>query len=60
MALAAESELGGLFENFQKATSMKTSLEDMGHQQPTTPVATDNTEANSIVNGTKKKKYLYQ
>ena len=50
MASATEAELGGLFENCQKSTSMQTALADMGHQQPPTPVATDNTEENRIVN----------
>ena len=58
IASATEAELGGLFENFQKATSTRTTLLDMGHQQPPTLMATDNTVANSIVNGTAKKKYL--
>ena len=52
MASAIEAELGGLFENFQKSTSMRTALAEMGHLQSPTPVATDNTAANSIVNGT--------
>ena len=56
MASAMEEELGGLFENFQKSTSTRTALADMGHHQPPTLVATDNTADNSIVNGTAKKK----
>ena len=56
MASATEAELGGLFEIFQKSTSMRTALADMGHLKPPTPVATDNTVANSIVNGTEKQK----
>ena len=56
MESATEAELGGLFENFQKATSMRTALSDMGHQKPPPPVAIDNTAANSIVNRTEKKK----
>ena len=35
---------------------MRTDLADMGHLQPLTPVAKDNTAANSIVNGTEKQK----
>ena len=54
MVSATEAELGGLFENVQKETSMRTDLAEMVHLQPTTPVATDNTAANSIVNGTAK------
>ena len=56
MASATEAELRGLFENCQKATSTRTALADMGHLQPPTPVAMDNTAANSIVNGTEKQK----
>ena len=56
MASATEAELGGLFENFQKATYTRTALAEMGHLQPPTPMATDNTSANSIVNGTEKQK----
>ena len=54
------SELGILFENFQKETSMRMALAEMGHQQPPTPVAMDNKAAKIIVNGTAKKKYLEQ
>ena len=51
-----DAELGGLFENCQKSTYIRTALAYMVHQQPTTLVATDNTAANSIVNGTAKQK----
>ena len=47
MASAIESELGGIFENFQKATSTRKDLVDMGNLQPPKPVAIDNTAANS-------------
>ena len=48
MASATEAELGGLFENCQKATSTRTALTNTGHQQP----PTENTSASRIVNGT--------
>ena len=35
---------------------MRTALAGMGHQQPPTPVATYNTVAKSIFNGTENKK----
>ena len=35
---------------------MRTALAEIGHQQPTTPLATDNTAANSIANGKAKQK----
>ena len=50
------SRNGGIFENHQRATSMRTALSEMGHLQPPTLVATENTAANSIVNGTAKQK----
>ena len=56
MESATESELGGLFENFQKATSMRTALAEMGHLQSPTLVSTDNIMANIIFNGTAKQK----
>ena len=40
MASDTEAELGGLFENYQKETSKRTALAEMGHQQPPT---TENT-----------------
>ena len=55
MESATESELGGLFENFQKATSMRTDLAEMGHLQPPTLEVMYNTVENIIVNGTAKK-----
>ena len=56
MASSTEAELGQLFENSQKVTAMRTYLEEMVHQQALTPVATKNTAADSIVNGTAKQK----
>ena len=50
-----EAELGGLFENDQKATYIWTAIEEMVHPQQPTSVATDNIAKNSIVNGTAKK-----
>ena len=55
MASVTEAELGGLFENCQKDTYMRTSLAGMFHLQPPKPMATDNTAANRIVNGTEAK-----
>ena len=58
MESATESELGGLFENFQKEISTRTSIADMGHLQPPTSVTMDNTAANIIFNRTAKQKIL--
>ena len=56
MESAMEAELGGLLDFFQKATSRRTARADMGHLQPPTLGATDNTAENSIVNGKAKQK----
>ena len=55
MASATEAELGGFFENFQKEASIRTAPSEMGQPQSPTTVATENKEANRIVNGTAKK-----
>ena len=54
MASATEAELGGFFENCQKATSTQTALAETDHSQPLTPVATYNTVKNRILNGREK------
>ena len=56
MASIIEAELGGLFENFPKLTSIWTALSETGHPQPPTVVATDNLATHSIVNDTTKQK----
>ena len=56
MESATEAELGGLFENCQKATSTRTALAEMFHIKPPTPMATENTAANKIVNRKAKQK----
>ena len=56
MESAMDTELGGLFEFFHKASSMRTDLSEMGHLQPPTLIGTENTATNSIVNGTGKRK----
>ena len=50
MTLAAESELGGLFFNTQDAIILRTTLEELGHPQPPTPIKTENYTAAGIVN----------
>ena len=56
MASDTEAELGRLFGNYQRVTFTRTVLAEMGHQQSPTPLETDNTVANIIVNGMAKKK----
>ena len=49
MASSTETLLGVLFENYQKANSIQSALAEMGDRKPPTPVATDNSGAQSIV-----------
>jgi hypothetical protein len=50
MASAAEAEIGALYINSQTADVFRTTLIEIGHPQPPTPVQTDNSTAYSIVN----------
>jgi hypothetical protein len=56
MSSAAEVETGALFYNCKEATVLRTTLEDMGHPQPATPVQTDNSCAAGIANDTVKQR----
>jgi hypothetical protein len=53
---AAEAELGALFRNGKEACSIQTTLEEMGHPQPPTPVETDNNTAAGVANDSIKQK----
>ena len=50
LSSAAEAEIAGLFINAKHAIPQRNLLEEMGHKQPPTPIQTDNTAANGIVN----------
>jgi hypothetical protein len=50
LSSAAEAELGALFHNGNKACPLRTTLNEMGHPQPTTPMATDNNTASGDCN----------
>jgi len=56
MSSAAEAELGALFLNAKEGTVLRTMLEEMGHPQPATPLQTDNSTTDGIVNGTCKQR----
>ena len=43
MSSAAEAELGALFINSHQAIPARKTIEELGHQQPPTPIQTDNT-----------------
>ncbi len=47
---AAEAETAGLFTNMKEATILQTTLEEMGHPQPATPIQVDNSTACGIAN----------
>jgi hypothetical protein len=53
---ATEAELGALFHNGKEAAWLRTTLIDMGHPQPATPIQTDNLCAAGIANGTVKQR----
>ena len=50
MSSAAEAELGALFINFKLAVPERKTLEELGHPQPKTPMQTDNSTANGLLN----------
>ena len=50
MSSAAEAELGALYINARKAIEERNILEEMGHPQPPTPMQTDNSTAEAIIN----------
>ena len=50
MSSAAEAELGGLYINTREAVHIRNILTEMGHPQPRTPIQTDNSTAEGVVN----------
>jgi hypothetical protein len=56
VASAAESEVGACFQNAQTAAPLRTTLLELGHKQPATPLRTDNSAAYGILNETIKQK----
>ncbi len=51
MSLATEAELEALYIMARKAVYIRIILEEMGHQQPLTPLQIDSLMADSVVNG---------
>ena len=49
-AAAAEAELVALYVNARKGVEIRNILEELGHRQPPTPIQTDNSTAESIIN----------
>ena len=56
MESATESEIGATFHNGQEAVPIRTTLQELGHPQPQTPIRVDNSTAKGFANGTIKKK----
>eukprot|EP00957_Ditylum_brightwellii_P049416 3749330-Ditylum_brightwellii.AAC.1 len=56
MASAAGTECHGLYENGTEAIPLRLTLEEMGHAQAATPIATDNSTAEGIMNANVLKK----
>jgi hypothetical protein len=56
MASAAEAEVAALLMNARGAVPMRQGLIELGHQQPGTPMKTDNRTATGIINNTIKQK----
>ena len=52
LSSAAEAEFGALFHNTKEATPLRTTLEELGHPQPPTPVLVDNSTAVGLANDT--------
>jgi hypothetical protein len=56
MSSAAEAEIGAVFINAKEGAVLRTTLEELGHKHPPTPMETDNTTATGYSNGTIKQK----
>jgi hypothetical protein len=50
MLLAVEAKMGALFLNAKEAVHMQRILQEMGHPQPCTPIQTDNSTAEGVIN----------
>ena len=56
LSSAAEAEVGALIHNGKEAFPFRIALEEMGHPQAATPMATDNNTASGIATDTVKQK----
>ena len=50
MSSAAEAELGALYINAREAVYIRQILDEMGHKQSRTPLQTDNSTAEGVIN----------
>jgi hypothetical protein len=56
LSSATEAEMGALFYNAKDAAWLRTTLQELGHPQPPTPIQTDNACAAGIINDTVKQR----
>jgi hypothetical protein len=56
MSSAAEAEIGAVFINAKEVAVLRATLEELGHNQPPTPLETDNTTDIGYSDGTIKQK----
>ena len=56
MGSAAKAKVGGLYMNAQELSPMRTTLEELDHPQPPTPLKTDNSTVDGIMNKTIKQR----
>jgi hypothetical protein len=56
MSPSAEAEIGAVFINAKEAAVLRTTLRELGHPHPPTPLETENTTATGYINGTIKQK----
>jgi hypothetical protein len=56
MQSAAEAECAGLYMNAKEAIPMRITIEELNHPQPATPMRTDYSTADGIMNKTVKQK----
>jgi hypothetical protein len=56
MSSAVEADIGAVFINAKEGAVLRTTLEELGHKQPPTPMETDNTTATRYINCTIKQK----
>jgi hypothetical protein len=56
MSSATEAEIGAVFINAKEGSILRTTLEELGHPQPPTPMETDNTSATGYSSGTIEQK----
>jgi len=50
MSSAAEAELGAIYIMAREAVYIRHILKEMGHRQPATPIQTDNSTAEGVIN----------